>query len=102
MLTPQGAPIAGAVVNFWHSSRDGEYDMAGYRYTGWTATDAQGRYRLAGLARGPAYRLSVVPGEGQPYPGVILRAPADPPGLEPVRFEIALKRGIIEFDSSKE
>ncbi|HKI17512.1 MAG TPA: sigma-70 family RNA polymerase sigma factor, partial [Isosphaeraceae bacterium] len=59
------------------------------------ATDAQGRYRLAGLARGPAYRLSVEPGEGQPYLGAVLRAPADSPGLEPVRFDIALKRGIL-------
>jgi hypothetical protein len=58
-------------------------------------TDAQGHYRLAGLPSGPAYRLSVEPGEGQPYPGAVLRAPADSLGLEPVRFDIALKRGVL-------
>src|SRR5215471_16964965 len=46
VLNPKGTPIAGAVVNFWHSSADGEYDMVGYRYTGWVATDAEGRYEL--------------------------------------------------------
>jgi len=58
-------------------------------------SDAHGRYRLAGLAKGPAYELSIDPGDGQPYPGAILRAPGDSPSLEPVNFDIALKRGIL-------
>ena len=58
-------------------------------------TDTEGRYRLAGLARGPAYRLSVEPGEGLPYPESVLRVPADSPGSGPVPFDIALKRGIL-------
>jgi protocatechuate 3,4-dioxygenase beta subunit len=56
VLNQRGTPIAGAVVNFWHSSRDGEYDMVGYRYTGWTATDAAGRYELT----------TIIPGAYQP------------------------------------
>jgi protocatechuate 3,4-dioxygenase beta subunit len=56
VLNQRGTPIAGAVVNFWHSSRDGEYDMVGYRYTGWTATDAEGRYELT----------TIIPGAYQP------------------------------------
>jgi protocatechuate 3,4-dioxygenase beta subunit len=56
VLTPQGNPVAGAVVNFWHSSAAGEYDMVGYRYTGWTLTGADGRYELT----------TIVPGAYQP------------------------------------
>jgi catechol 1,2-dioxygenase len=56
VLNQRGTPIAGAVVNFWHSSRDGEYDMVGYRYTGWTATDEAGRYELT----------TIIPGAYQP------------------------------------
>jgi protocatechuate 3,4-dioxygenase beta subunit len=56
VLNPKGTPIAGAVVNFWHSSRDGEYDMVGYKYTGWVFTDAEGRYELT----------TIIPGAYQP------------------------------------
>jgi protocatechuate 3,4-dioxygenase beta subunit len=56
VLNQRGTPITGAVVNFWHSSRDGEYDMVGYRYTGWTATDEAGRYELT----------TIIPGAYQP------------------------------------
>src|ERR1700753_3248755 len=30
VLNPKGTSIAGAVVNFWHASHAGEYDMVGY------------------------------------------------------------------------
>jgi len=58
-------------------------------------TDAQGRYRLTGLPKAPDYRLFVEPGEGLPYLKASLRAPAASPALEPVKFDIALKRGIL-------
>jgi RNA polymerase sigma factor (sigma-70 family) len=58
-------------------------------------SDAQGRYRLAGLPKAPAYRLFIEPGEGQPYPKATLKAPADSPAFEAVKFDIALKRGIL-------
>jgi protocatechuate 3,4-dioxygenase beta subunit len=56
VLTPEGRPIPGAVVNFWHCNKAGEYDMAGYKYTGYQFTDADGRYELT----------TVVPGAYQP------------------------------------
>jgi hypothetical protein len=68
-------------------------------------SDAQGRYRLTGLHKGAAYRLFVYPGQawplsdnpgkGGPYPNATLRVPAESSALEPVRFDIALKRGIV-------
>ncbi len=58
-------------------------------------SDAQGRYRLTGLNKGSAYRLFVNPKEGQPYARAALRVPADSPALEPVTFDIALKRAIL-------
>jgi RNA polymerase sigma factor (sigma-70 family) len=58
-------------------------------------TDDQGRYRLAGLPRAPAYRVFLDPAPGQPYPKATLRAPGDGPAFEPVAFDIALKRGIL-------
>jgi hypothetical protein len=58
-------------------------------------TDAQGRYHLSGLPKASDYRLFVEPGEGLPYLKASLRVPADSPALEPVKFDIALKRGIL-------
>jgi protocatechuate 3,4-dioxygenase beta subunit len=60
-----------------------------------TATDAQGRYRLTGLPKGPAYRLFLEPAEGLPYTKATFEVTADSPGLEPVIFSIQLKRGIL-------
>ena len=58
-------------------------------------TDAQGRYRLIGLPKAPAYQLAVEQAEGKPYPRVSFRVPASSPAFEPVTFDIALKRGIL-------
>ena len=40
------------------------------------------RYRLAGLNKGPAYRLFIEPSAGLLYPKATLRAPAESPALE--------------------
>jgi RNA polymerase sigma factor (sigma-70 family) len=60
-----------------------------------TTTDAQGHYRLTGLPKGPAYRLFLEPGDGLPYTKATFRVPAESPALEPVNFDITLKRGIL-------
>ena len=59
-------------------------------------TDAQGRYRLHGMPTAPAYRLFIPqpPGHGLPYANTILKTP-DAPGLGPIPFDIALKRGVV-------
>lgn len=56
VLNPEGRPIAGAVISFWHASHIGEYDMVGYRYSGYVVTDEAGRYELT----------TIVPGAYQP------------------------------------
>jgi RNA polymerase sigma factor (sigma-70 family) len=58
-------------------------------------TDTRGSYCLSGLPRAPAYRLFVEAGENIPYPGAVFRVPADSPALDPVRFAITLKRGVV-------
>jgi protocatechuate 3,4-dioxygenase beta subunit len=46
VLTPAGKPIPSAVVHFWMSDDEGNYDMVGYQLQGYTLTDAQGRYEM--------------------------------------------------------
>jgi hypothetical protein len=58
-------------------------------------TDTQGRYRLVGLPKAPAYAIFVEPGEGQPYTRAKVRTPANSPAFDPVVFDIALKRGVM-------
>lgn len=52
VLNEKGMPIPGAVVNFWHANHDGEYDMVGYRYTGYVVTDEAGRYSVTTIIPG--------------------------------------------------
>ncbi len=58
-------------------------------------TDAEGRYRLDGLPRAAAYRLFIKTAKGIPYTNATFRAPAGSPGMEPVSFDLAMKRGVF-------
>ncbi len=58
-------------------------------------TDAQGHYRLDGLPPAPAYRIFAEPAAGMPYPGATLQTLGVTPAFEPLRFDFALKRGIL-------
>jgi protocatechuate 3,4-dioxygenase beta subunit len=46
VLTPRGRPIQNAIVNFWMSDDEGNYDMLGHQLHGYTVTDAEGRYHM--------------------------------------------------------
>jgi protocatechuate 3,4-dioxygenase beta subunit len=46
VLNPEGKPIPHAVLNFWMSDDQGNYDMVGYRLHGYILADEQGRYRM--------------------------------------------------------
>jgi len=52
VLTELGKPIIGAVVSFWSSDAAGNYDMVGYRYSGYVLTDSEGRYEVTTIIPG--------------------------------------------------
>jgi protocatechuate 3,4-dioxygenase beta subunit len=56
VLSRDCKPVANALLDFWHSDENGDYDNRGFRYRGHQFTDAEGRFRLE----------TIVPAE---YPG---------------------------------
>lgn len=52
VLNEKGRPIVGAVVNIWSSDAIGNYDMVGYKYTGFVRTDEEGRYQFTTIVPG--------------------------------------------------
>ena len=46
------APVAGALVDFWHCNDSGQYDNVGYKLRGHQFTDANGAYRLETIRPG--------------------------------------------------
>jgi RNA polymerase sigma factor (sigma-70 family) len=58
-----------------------------------TRSDARGRFRLLGMPKGTGNQILVVPNDEQPYFLHTAEVP-DPPGMTPVKVEVALQRGI--------
>lgn len=52
VLSPNCEPIANALLEFWHTDDQGQYDNSGYRLRGHQFTDALGRYRLETIVPG--------------------------------------------------
>ena len=46
VLTRDCRPVAGAVIDIWHSDEDGRYDNSGFRYRGHQFTDGAGAFRF--------------------------------------------------------
>jgi len=46
VTTPTGKPIPNAVLHFWMSDDEGNYDMVGYQLQGYTLSDADGGYQM--------------------------------------------------------
>jgi RNA polymerase sigma factor (sigma-70 family) len=86
-----GAPIAGLVINAAVFDESSLISARGIQ----ARTGADGRYLLDGLPRATAYRLFITPDNHLPYLRATLKVPADSPGLEPVAFDFALKRGVV-------
>jgi protocatechuate 3,4-dioxygenase beta subunit len=55
VLSTNGTPIPHAVVNVWSSDGVGNYDMVGYKYTGYVLTDDEGRYEFTTIVPGCYY-----------------------------------------------
>ena len=58
-------------------------------------TDVEGRYYLDGLPKAAAYHLFLKPAKGFPYTNATVKAAAESPGLDPVTFNIAMKRAVL-------
>ncbi len=52
VLSSNCGPIAGALVDFWHTNEQGEYDNSGYTFRGHQFTDADGRYQIETIVPG--------------------------------------------------
>ena len=52
VLSSDCVPIAGALVDFWHTNDQGEYDNSGYTFRGHQFTDADGRYWIETIVPG--------------------------------------------------
>ena len=59
-----------------------------------TTTDAQGRYRLLGLPKGPGHTIMAVPPDGDPHVASLAEA-GGAPFSEPVKIDFNLKRGVL-------
>ena len=46
VLDPEGKPVVGAWVDFWHADGKGQYDNNGYNLRGHQYTDEDGKFRL--------------------------------------------------------
>lgn len=46
VLSPQCRPVAGALIDLWHSDENGEYDNKGFRFRGHQFTDKDGWFRF--------------------------------------------------------
>jgi beta-lactamase regulating signal transducer with metallopeptidase domain/protocatechuate 3,4-dioxygenase beta subunit len=84
------APIAGAVVTAMQLSGT-LLDIEGLITA---TTDEHGRYRLIGLPKGDGHVLSVYPALDQPYFVTEFLKVSAGPGIEAVRYDIALHRGV--------
>jgi RNA polymerase sigma factor (sigma-70 family) len=87
-----GKALAGVVVRYQIN-----YDFGWAEDELTTTTDAEGRYRLAGLSHSSpqTYRaLEFAPPAGQPYLAARLSPPAPELG-RPVRLDVDLKRGVL-------
>jgi RNA polymerase sigma factor (sigma-70 family) len=83
-----GKPVAGAFVCSWQYV-SGLID----RHRTWTVTDAEGRYTLRGLPAEKDLQIRVDPPDDQPYLAITAHVP-DQAGLEPVKLDLKVKRGI--------
>jgi RNA polymerase sigma factor (sigma-70 family) len=82
-------PLAGVTIR---SEKLAHSPYHGVRITQ-TVTDAEGRYRLTGLPKGPGNKIHVVPPRDQPYVAPVLDVP-DVFGQDPVTVDVELKRAV--------
>ena len=88
----KAGPLAGVTVRSYSRAEGPGHFRVLYPAVRAT-TDAEGRYRLTGMARGEGYRVAVIPGRDHPYLFAAADVP-DGPGLDPVTLDVGLRRGV--------
>jgi len=91
-----GKPLAGFTVSGKVSEQNRILTLRGFsvdvcRCT--TKTDLVGCFRLDGLPKGADNQIMFAPPADQPYVPALVRVP-DTPGLEPVKIDFEMKRGV--------
>ena len=85
-----GKPLAGVRIRCNKTAEFPVHGLFGIEAT----TDEHGRYRLVGLPKGSGNQVIATPTSGEPYLAAGFDLP-DTPGLDPISFDIALKRGVV-------
>jgi RNA polymerase sigma factor (sigma-70 family) len=87
-----GKPLAGVTIRTQLFSAYGFHDRDHYIRT---TTDKDGRYRIVGLPRAAGHYLWVTPAAGQPYLPPERKTAGVSSGLDPLRVDFELKRGVL-------
>ena len=87
-----GKPLAGVTIRTQLFSAYGFHDRDHYIRT---TTDKEGRYRLVGLPKAAGHYLWVTPAAGQPYLPPERKTAGVSSGLDPLRVDFELKRGVL-------
>lgn len=87
-----GKPLAGVTIRAQLYSAYGFHDQDHYICT---TTDKEGRYRLVGLPKTESHYLWVTPAAGQPYLPPERKTAGVSFGLDPLKVDFELKRGVL-------
>ncbi len=85
-----GLPLPGVTIQGWRMADGTGGDGQIVRAT----ADAQGRFRLVGMPRGPGNQIFAEPPAGMPAFGSIVEVAEGPPGTDPVTLDVALEHGV--------
>ncbi|NEQ54738.1 MAG: intradiol ring-cleavage dioxygenase [Leptolyngbya sp. SIO3F4] len=106
VLSSECLPIAGALVDCWHTNDQGEYDNSGYTFRGHQFTDADGRYSIEtivpGIYPGRTRHFHIkVQARNQPVLTTQLYFPDEPANQDDFIFNPALLMSVKDSDGIK-
>lgn len=93
-LLPPSKPIVGTVRDRKTGKPIAGVKVASSNWIDETLTDAQGRYRIIGAAKRQAYTVTLGGRKGVPYLGYTRHNIPDTTGLEPLKVDFELERGL--------